>query len=398
MPKMTASVSFSVFRSGYRARMRWGRVVIRSLRVVAAICMVGLLFSTFFGSDAQAQTPTSPGGTTTAGPTPVVRVAVWPVAPFIEKSANGKYSGFSIELLDDIAKEAGFDVAYVEVDSVGAQLEAVRSGRADAAISAISITSGREETVDFSVSMFESGIQAMVSKSANSIGFSSLLADVFSPVLLFVFALMICGTLLTGVFVWAWERRHGNDHFTNPGAHGIFDGIWWATVTLFTIGYGDKVPHKVVSRIVTMVWMFVGVLMVATITAEVTSSITVERLESRISSVADLGGEDVITYPGTTSWDYLLENGITPRPVDDIELAYREVRDGVADAFVFDASIIQWLVANRSGVQVAGPVIKPENYGIVTAQGSELTESINLALLSLREDGTYERLKKSYFG
>ncbi len=32
------------------------------------------------------------------------------------------------------------------------------------------------------------------------------------------------------------------------------------------------------------------------------------------------------------------------------------------------------------------------------AQGSALTEQINIALLRLRENGTYERLKKSYFG
>ena len=86
------------------------------------------------------------------------------------------------------------------------------------------------------------------------------------------------------------------------------------------------------------------------------------------------------------------------RGIESIDGAYDEVRSGQADAFVFDASIIQWLVANRPGVESAGPVIQPENYGIVTAQGSPLTETLNRSLLTLREDGTYERIKKSYFG
>lgn len=368
--------------------MRTGSRVINLLRLAFVLAVLTVAVALPLKAQAQSATTTKP----------VVRVAVWPVSPFIEKNAAGKYSGFSIELLDDIADEGNFDVEYVEVDSVGAQLDAVRDGKADAAISAISITSGREKSVDFSTSMFESGIQVMVSDTARGIDASTFLTHLFSPVVLFVITLMILGTLLTGTFVWAWERRHGNDHFTNPGAHGVFDGIWWATVTLFTIGYGDKVPHKVVSRIVTMLWMFVGVLMVATITAEVTSSVTSKRLQSQISSASDLSGEDVITYPGTTSWDFLLRNGITPRPVDSIDDAYRQVRSGEAEAFVFDASIIQWLVANRAGVEVAGPVIQPENYGIVTAQDSPLTETINQALLALRENGTYERLKKSYFG
>jgi len=351
-------------------------------------------------SVARAQSVTSSPVTVpkTGGAAPVVRVAVWPVAPFIEKGVDGRWSGFSIELLRDIATEAGFTVEYVEVPSVGAQLDAVRNGQADLAISAISITSAREATIDFSDSMFESGIQVMVSDSAHDVGVMAVVREVFSPTLLIVFALMVLGTILTGMFVWAWERRHGNDHFTQEGAHGIFDGIWWATVTLFTIGYGDKVPHKVVSRLVSMAWMFVGVLMVAIVTATVTSSLTVERLESTISSVSDLAGKRVITYPGTTSWDYLRKNGIDPTPIESIDGAYEQVRSGEADAFVFDASIIQWLVANRSGVRAAGPIIQPENYGIVMVDNSSLEEPVNSALLRLREDGTYERLKKSYFG
>lgn len=329
---------------------------------------------------------------------PVHRVAVWVIPPFIEKSADGHFTGFSIDLLRDIADEAGFDVEYVEVDSVTAQLDAVRDGRADVAISAISITSGREATVDFSSSMFESGIQAMVSDSGSRLPVRDILADVFSPVLLVIVALMFLGTLLTGVFVWAWERRQGNDHFTTPGLLGAFDGIWWATVTLFTIGYGDMVPRRVLSRIVTMVWIFFGLLMVATLTAEVTASVTVDRLDAQITSIADLAGREVITYPGTTSWDYLRSHGMDPSPVESLDDAYEQVRSGAADAFVFDSSFVGWLAAERGGVRAAGPIIQPENYGLVMAQGSPLTESVDRALLRLREDGTYERLKKSYFG
>lgn len=357
--------------------------------------MVGLVTVVALSIPAAAQTAIPSTVTVTR---PVVRVAVWAVPPFIEKSADGRFSGFSIDLLRDIADDAGFEVDYVEVDSVTAQLDVVRDGRADAAISAISITSGREETVDFSTSMFESGIQVMVSSSAGGVSFTGILAEIFTPILLILFGLIVAGTLLAGTFVWALERNHGNEHFTNPGVRGVFDGIWWATVTLFTIGYGDMVPRRVLTRIVTMVWIFFGVLMVAAITAQVTTSLTVEQLQSRITSVSELAGREVITYPGTTSWDYLRSNGLDPRPVEDIDLAYDEVRSGAADAFVFDASIIQWLVANRGGVEAAGPVIQPENYGIAVAEGSPLKETIDRALLRLREDGTYERLKRSYFG
>ncbi|MFM8304171.1 MAG: transporter substrate-binding domain-containing protein [Actinomycetota bacterium] len=378
--------------------MRVGARIIHRLRAGAVTVVAGMAVTVVVVLSPLAPHAGADAGAEGSAARPVVRVAVWPIAPFIEEEGDGRFSGFSIDLLKDVADEAGFEIRYVQVDSVGEQLAAVRDGRADIAISAISITAPREEYVDFSVSMFESGIQAMVSDSSDAPSLGWLLRQVFSPILLAVLALMALGTVVTGVFVWAWERRHGNDGFVNPGAHGVFDGIWWATVTLFTIGYGDKVPHKVVSRLVTMMWMFAGVLMVAIITAEVTSTVTVNRLESRVESVADLAGKDVITYPGTTSWDFLIDNGIDPEPVESLDVAYEKVRARQVDAFVFDASIVEWLVANRSGVRAAGPVIKPENYGIVTAEGSDLTETVNRALLRLREDGSYDRLKRAYFG
>ena len=364
-----------------------------ALAFLVAVTVIGVWVATPIRASAQTESPAATVPTTR----PVLRVAVRPLQPFVIPAGNGRYSGFSIDLLRDIADEAGFDVQYVEVGSVGAQLEAVQQGRADLAIGAISITSAREAVLDFSTAMFESGIQAMVSDSAQSVTVGMLAGKVFSREMVIVFSLMVLGTILTGVFVWAWERRHGNDHFTNDGPHGVFDGIWWATVTLFTIGYGDKVPHKVLSRIVTMVWMFVGVLMVATVTAHVTSSLTIDRLDSSINSVADLAGKDVVTLPGTTSWDFLVEHGVDPQPVGSIDEAYDQVRSGEAFAFVYDMPIIHWVAATRGGVVASGPVMRPENYGIAFPDGSAWIEPVDQALLRVREDGRFERLKRAYF-
>lgn len=380
--------------------MRTGSRFIRILRVVGVTLALAAVVAIPLSAVAEAVvTPVSAAtGTTSQQPRPVVRVAVRQLTPFVEKSAEGRYSGFSIDLLRDIADEEGFDLQYVEVGNVGEQLAAVQDGRADMAIGAISITAAREQLVDFSTSMFESGLQALAPATSGTLPLSTLLRDAFSPVLLTVFVLMILGTVITGTIVWLWERRHGNEEFTASGIHGALDGIWWATVTLFTIGYGDKVPHKKLSRFITMGWMFVGVLMVAIITAQVTSTVTVQQMTSTVTSVDHLAGKDVVTLPGTTSWDFLVRNGVVPRAVDGVDQGYEAVRSHSADAFVYDAAIVEWLASNRSGVQVAGPIIHPQNYGIAVPKGSPYLEAVDQGLLLLREDGTYDRLKKSYFG
>ena len=60
------------------------------------------------------------------------------------------------------------------------------------------------------------------------------------------------------------------EHGSNPGFKDIQDGLWWAFVTLTTVGYGDIVPRTEAGRIVAVMLMVFGVavysLMVANLT------------------------------------------------------------------------------------------------------------------------------------
>ncbi len=359
------------------------------LRVPGAVVAV-VIFTLLCVGPAGAAAPTAP--------TRTVRVAVRAVAPFVIVGKDGTLSGFSVDLTRAVAAKEGVAVDFVVVPDIPAQLEALRSGRADAAIGAITITSERENVVDFSQPMFDAGIQIGVRDAPAAFSFGELLAQIFTRTLVVLLVVMVMGTLLTGTAISVLERRRGNPEFTETGIRGVFDGIWWATVTLFTIGYGDKVPRRVASRVITIVWMFAGVLLVATLTAEVTAGLTVERIDQQISSVSDLAGRKVVTVANTTSAKYLSQRGIDATTVPDAETAYDDVMNGRADAIVFDSAVVQYLIAQRGGVRLAGPIIQPESYGIAFPIGSQLRQPVNRALLAAREDGTYNRIFNSYFG
>lgn len=50
------------------------------------------------------------------------------------------------------------------------------------------------------------------------------------------------------------------------------DGVWWAIVTLGTVGYGDIVPHTAWGRVVGSLVIVFGVTFIAFLTATVTSA------------------------------------------------------------------------------------------------------------------------------
>jgi voltage-gated potassium channel len=51
----------------------------------------------------------------------------------------------------------------------------------------------------------------------------------------------------------------------------LWDGVWWAVVTVTTVGYGDLYPETVQGRLIGMVLMFVGIGFLSLLTAAVAS-------------------------------------------------------------------------------------------------------------------------------
>jgi polar amino acid transport system substrate-binding protein len=335
----------------------------------------------------------------TPSPRPVT-IATRDLAPFVTTDKDIK-SGFTIDILDQIAKRENWSITYLDVASVSDQLKAVADKRADAAAGAISVTAERTQSFDFSQPILNAGLQIGVPAGAterSSPGLLDFLKLLFSKSILVWLGAAFLLTVIPAHIIWLVERGHSDTMVSKSYFPGIFQALGWG---LGMLGAGaDDAPRHWIARVIGLLWGFVAVIFVAYYTATLTANLTVEKFDSQIKSPTDLLGKRVCTVANTTSAAFLKSLGVTTDDAASIDQCYNGIRDQTFDAVVFDAPVLQYHVANEGAgsMTLTGPIFQAEDYGIAFFNGSDLRKQADSALLGMREDGSYELIKQKWFG
>jgi voltage-gated potassium channel len=90
----------------------------------------------------------------------------------------------------------------------------------------------------------------------------------------------------------------------NSNIHSVWDGVWWAVVTMGTVGYGDKYPISVGGRIVGLLLIFSGVGLMSLFTATI-ASIFVEKKIKEGKGLETVKEKDHVIICG---WNQYTEN------------------------------------------------------------------------------------------
>ncbi len=349
--------------------------------------------------DAVALTDTPSAGDADAG---TLSVAARPVAPFVIYN-DGSYSGYEVELVRLLAAQLGMSVDIYAVDSVAKQIDDIDRGVAQVGLGGVSITQSREEVVDFTLPVLDSGLTILTpTRDSRNIGdrilvFFDAIASSDLPWLLAVFGIAV---LIAAHLVWFLERHHNPD-FSVPYRRGIWDSFYWSVVTMSTVGYGDKVARRTSGRVLALIWIALGTLVFASFTAAIASSLAVSELRSDISGPSDLRGRRVATATNSAAETYLPTIGVGPVLVDNIDDAYPLLLDGEVDAIVFDAPVLDFHAAREGAGEVTtlGTDFERVQYGLMLNEDDpELRERLNLALLDIIENGVHGRLHDTWFG
>ncbi|MGI9161727.1 MAG: transporter substrate-binding domain-containing protein [Mycobacterium sp.] len=329
-----------------------------------------------------------------------VTVATYDVEPFVITEGNVKY-GFTIDLLDEIAKRTGWTYNYLDTGNVKGILEAVADNRADLGACNISITAEREKRFNFTQPIISAGLQIIVPADTTQRvqpGLVDFVKLLFSGTMLVWLLAALALTVLPAHIIWLMERGDPGSMVSIKYFPGILQAFGWGLGMLAAAPFDP--PRRWPIRMITVLWTFVSIIFVAYYTAILTSNLTVAQIQSQIGSPADLIGKKVCTAANTTSPPALDRLGVAYTGLPAISDCYAGLKDNTFDAVVYDAPVLEYYV-NHDGAGIAalaGPIFKDEDYGIVFPIASKLKEEADGALLSMQEDGTYDLLKQKWFG
>jgi ABC-type amino acid transport substrate-binding protein len=296
--------------------------------------------------------------------------------PFAIKNDDGTWDGAAVELWRDLGRQEGFEAALVEV-AADELIGAVADGRADLALTTVA-SAEDEQFVDFALPYYTATL-GVAEPRGSKVG--QVLKRLFSP-LFFRIALGIAVLLLiVGTVAWLVERRDNTDDF-REGKEGIWDGFYWAGVTMSTIGYGDKAPRTVGGQSLALVWMLVSMAVTAALTAALVSALGL-RDGGRANLPGDVRGQAVAVVDGTAAADFLDAERVRTRRFPTEQAALDALDRDSVDVLVGSTPVLEHAVSagGFSRFEVEATKAEPQPWAFAVAAGSPLRERLSRAVL-----------------
>ncbi|XP_035697996.1 glutamate receptor ionotropic, delta-2-like [Branchiostoma floridae] len=357
------------------------------------------------------------------------RVVTFEEAPFAVKSTTNNetsWRGFCVDLLEALATRLQFTYNLTESsDGHEGTLHAgtgwtgavgdVVDGNADMIVAALTITSHREDVIDFTKPYMEYGI-GMLMKVPDVHGtydFWAFLAPFTLEVWMTILgsSLGVAGLMFLLAAVRSRLTRGAlEDEDINLGTT-LWVSVGWIT--------GDiAIPGGISIKVLGLSWGIFTLVVVNTYTANLAASLTVKSLQTSINSPDDLIGQTAITYGievDTAMHSFLQDQEGLETTYDkmwtqmqthpdglqtSLDAAVTRVREGDY-IFIHDGPWVEYEVlhdeANSCQLMMVGNTFLHRSYAIGLPHGSPYTEELTISVLEMKENGEIDELTTKWW-
>ena len=327
-----------------------------------------------------------------------LQVAIYNSPPFGILNQDGSIGGLMVELWQDIAEENNWNCQYVFTD-LKTVLNGLQQGKFDVGLGAISITPMREELVDFSQAVNPSGTGIASSKDAVDASFFKRWGPILISLLELIGVLLLM-LLISAFIVWIVERRNAKRNPNEKSIVSLADGLWWSAVTMTTVGYGDKVPHSRIGKILGVVWIFTSIIFFSLFTANASAKLSQPDKQIGINTLDDLRAVEVLAVKGSSGEEFLMRENVEYKPCKNIEEAIRRLLNNEAVAIVSNVPVLKY--HNKTNFQnrmlISDSWLMRNNMGIAVQEQSPLLENIDRVLLQKITEPKWQQALYKYIG
>jgi polar amino acid transport system substrate-binding protein len=327
-----------------------------------------------------------------------LRVGVAGTEPFVVES-GGTLEGISVEIWQALAAQAAMGYEIHAYENVPHALDALTSGKLDLVVGPVSITAERAQFARFSQPYFESSLSIL--SRADSYSLWQRVAPFFDVRFFYAVGILLVVLTLVGTLVWLAERREPDTHFPRQPGRGVANGIWFAIVTMSTVGYGDLAPRTRMGRLVTGVWILISIIMASSLVAGIASTLTLAGMTGSVISTAEqLTGKTVAVLANSPGEVFARNYGGRLREVETLQQGYELLKRRAVDAVVFDRPQLLYFLQQQheSSLVVSNAEYMPQKYGFAMPLSSNLVHPLNVTLLQLEESGRVSRIVRAWLG
>jgi len=325
----------------------------------------------------------------------ILKVGTKIAPPFAMKTADGKWEGISIELWREIAKKLHLKYEFKE-RNLKDLLSDVANKKLDLAISALTITAEREKVMDFSHTYYTTWLGIATQKRETN-PIMLVAHSIFSLNMLVILLALTATLVATGSIIWLTEKVKHPETFDSSPIKGIPTAIWWVATILVPSNQETNRPKTPASKFFALVWLFAFLLIIATLIATISTTLTQKQKANSISQ-ADLYNKKISTVKSSVSESYLLSRKVYPTEAATIKEALKDLNNSKTDLMVYDRPILEYYISRdyKNSLEVVKDKFKVQNYSIALPQNSKLTEDINRALLEVLESPKWGQIKNKY--
>ncbi|XP_075975529.1 glutamate receptor ionotropic, kainate 2-like [Anticarsia gemmatalis] len=346
---------------------------------------------------------------------------------------NERYEGFGIELIEELAKMNEFNYTFeIQADGVygsynkktgkwNGMMEKIMDGRADFAITDLTITAARQKAVDFTSPFMNLGITILYKKptkeppnlfsfiSPFSSGVWGWLAGAFVGVSVLLF-------ILGRVAPEEWQNPYPciEEPETLDNQFTLANSFWFTLGSVLTQG-SEIAPIAVSTRMAGSMWWFFTLIMVSSYTANLAAFLTVESKFYAIKSVNDLANNPYgLTYgakDGGATFSFFKESdNLLYQKMYKYMDEHKELQTATNDeglervksdsenyAFLMESTSIEYMVERNCDVAQVGGLLDSKGYGIAMQKNSPYRQPMSESILQLQEEGKLTRMKDKWW-